>query len=44
MSADPHSVGQVRVNSAVQSFEEFGKALQCAKGKLMYPEKSCQVW
>jgi putative endopeptidase len=40
----PHSVGQVRVNSAVQNFEEFGKAFQCAKGKPMYPEKSCQVW
>jgi putative endopeptidase len=44
MSADPHSVGQVRVNSAVQNFEEFGKAFQCAKGKPMYPEKSCRVW
>ena len=44
MSADPHSVGQVRVNSAVQNFEEFGKTFQCAKGKPMYPEKSCRVW
>jgi putative endopeptidase len=44
MSADPHSVGQVRVNSAIQNFEEFGKAFQCAKGKPMYPEKSCRVW
>jgi putative endopeptidase len=44
MSADPHSVGAVRVNSAVQNFEEFGKAFQCAKGKPMYPEKSCRVW
>jgi putative endopeptidase len=44
MSSDPHSVGQVRVNSAVQNFEEFGKAFQCAKGKPMYPEKSCRVW
>jgi len=44
MSADPHSVGRVRVNSAVQNFEEFGKAFQCAKGKAMYPEKSCRVW
>lgn len=44
LSADPHSVGQVRVNSAVQNFEEFGKAFQCAKGKPMYPEKSCRVW
>jgi putative endopeptidase len=45
-SASPHSklVGQVRVNSAVQSFEEFGKAFQCARGKPMYPEKSCRVW
>jgi putative endopeptidase len=44
MSADPHSVGRVRVNSAIQNFEEFGKAFQCAKGKPMYPEKSCRVW
>jgi putative endopeptidase len=44
MSADPHSVGRVRVNVAVQNFEEFGKAFQCAKGKPMYPEKSCRVW
>jgi putative endopeptidase len=44
LSADPHSVGPVRVNSAVQNFEEFGKAFQCAKGKPMYPEKSCRVW
>ncbi len=43
-SADPFSVGQVRVNSAVQNFEEFGKAFQCAKGTPMYPEKSCRVW
>jgi putative endopeptidase len=34
----------VRVNSAVQNFEEFGKAFQCAKGKPMSPEKSCRVW
>jgi putative endopeptidase len=40
----PHSVGQVRVNGAVQNFEEFGNAFQCAKGKPMYPEKSCRVW
>jgi putative endopeptidase len=39
-----HSVERVRVNSAVQNFEEFGKAFQCAKGKPMYPEKSCRVW
>jgi len=44
LSNDPHSVGRVRVNSAVQNFEEFGKAFQCAKGKPMYPEKSCRVW
>ncbi|MCU1315542.1 MAG: family peptidase [Candidatus Acidoferrum typicum] len=44
MSADPHSVGRVRVNSAVQNFEEFGKAFQCAKGKPMVAEKSCRVW
>jgi putative endopeptidase len=44
MSADPHSVGRVRVNGAVQNFEEFGKAFQCAKGQPMYPEKSCRVW
>ncbi len=44
LSADPHSSGRVRVNSAVQNFEEFGKAFQCAKGKPMYPEKSCRVW
>ena len=43
-SADPYSAGGVRVNSAVQNFEEFGKAFQCAKGKPMYPEKSCRVW
>jgi putative endopeptidase len=43
-SADPYSVGQVRVNGAVQNFEEFGKAFQCAKGKPMYPERSCRVW
>jgi putative endopeptidase len=43
-SADPYSVGRVRVNGAVQNFEEFGKAFQCAKGTLLYPEKSCRVW
>jgi putative endopeptidase len=43
-TADPYSVGQVRVDGAVQNFEEFGKAFQCAKGKPMYPEKSCRVW
>jgi putative endopeptidase len=44
MSADPHSSGRARVNDAVGKFEEFGKAFQCAKGKPMYPEKSCRVW
>ena len=44
MSADPHSTRRVRVNDAVQNFEEFGEAFQCAKGKPMYPEKSCRVW
>jgi hypothetical protein len=29
---------------AVQNFEEFGKGVECAKGKPMYPEKSCRVW
>ena len=43
-AADPHSSGQVRVNDAVQNFEEFGKAFRCAKGKPLYPEKSCRVW
>ena len=43
-AADPYSVGHVRVNGAVQNFEEFGKAFQCAKGKPMYPEKSCRIW
>jgi putative endopeptidase len=43
-SADPHSTGRARVNGAVQNFEEFGEAFQCAKGKPMYPEKSCRVW
>jgi putative endopeptidase len=42
--AHPHSVGRARVNGAVQNFEEFGKAFQCAKGKPMYPETSCRVW
>ncbi|HEV7613658.1 MAG TPA: M13 family metallopeptidase [Steroidobacteraceae bacterium] len=44
ISADPLSVGRVRVNGAGQNFEEFGKAFQCAKGKPMSPEKSCRVW
>jgi putative endopeptidase len=43
-AADPYSVGHVRVNGAVQNFEEFGQAFQCAKGKPMVPEKSCRVW
>jgi putative endopeptidase len=42
--AHPRSVGQERVNGALQNFEEFGVAFQCAKGKPMYPEKSCRVW
>jgi putative endopeptidase len=44
MSENPHSSGQVRVNDAVQNFEEFAKAFQCTKGKPLYPEKSCRVW
>jgi putative endopeptidase len=43
-SADPYSIGQVRVDGAVQNFEEFGKAFQCTKGKPMYPDKECRVW
>jgi putative endopeptidase len=43
-SADPSSVARVRVNSAVENFDEFGKAFQCAKGTPLYPEKSCRVW
>jgi putative endopeptidase len=43
-SADPYSVGRVRVNGSVQNFEEFGKAFQCAKGTPMVPESSCRVW
>jgi putative endopeptidase len=43
-TADPHSSGQVRVNDAVRNFDEFGKAFQCTKGMLLYPEKSCHVW
>jgi putative endopeptidase len=42
--ADPYSVAQVRVNGAVQNFEEFGKAFQCTKGTPLFPEKSCRVW
>jgi putative endopeptidase len=37
-------VAQVRVNGAVQNFEEFGKAFQCTKGTPLFPEKSCRVW
>jgi putative endopeptidase len=44
MSADPHSVGRVRVNGAVQNFEEFGKVFACTKGQAMYPVSSCRVW
>jgi putative endopeptidase len=43
-SEHSHSAGRVRVNGAVQNFEEFGKAFQCTKGTPMYPEKSCRVW
>jgi putative endopeptidase len=43
-AADPYSVGRVRVNGAVQNFEEFGKAFQCTKGTPLNPEKSCRVW
>jgi putative endopeptidase len=44
MSADPNSSGHARVNDALQNFEEFGKAFQCAKGKPLYPEKSGRIW
>jgi putative endopeptidase len=44
MSTDPQSTGRVRVNEALRNFEEFGKAFRCAKGKPLYPEKSCRVW
>jgi putative endopeptidase len=44
MLTDPYSVGRVRVNDAVRSFEEFGKAFQCANGKPLHPEKYCRVW
>jgi len=43
-TANPHSSAQVRVNDAVQNFEEFAKTFQCTKGKPLYPEKSCRVW
>ena len=44
VAVEPQSVGRVRVDEAVQNFEEFGKAFQCTKGKPMFPEKSCRVW
>jgi putative endopeptidase len=43
-SVDPHSPARWRVNGTVQNFEEFGEAFKCAKGRPMYPEKSCRVW
>jgi putative endopeptidase len=43
-SADPSAPGRWRVNGTVQNFEEFGKAFKCARGRPMYPEKSCRVW
>jgi putative endopeptidase len=42
--ASVHSVARARVNDAVESFEEFGKAFQCTKGKPMYRETPCRVW
>jgi putative endopeptidase len=42
--ADPYLVGPVRVNGAVQNFEEFGKAFQCPKDAPLNPQKSCRVW
>jgi len=44
VSADPHSPGRWRVKGTVQNFEEFGNTFECAKGRPMYPEKSCRVW
>lgn len=43
-SADPSAPGRWRVNGTVQNIEEFAKAFKCAKGRPMYPEKSCRVW
>jgi putative endopeptidase len=43
-SVDPHSPARWRVNGTVQNLEEFGEAFKCAKGRPMYPEKSCRVW
>jgi putative endopeptidase len=43
-SADPSAPGRWRVNGTVQNFDEFGKAFKCARGRPMYPEKSCRVW
>jgi putative endopeptidase len=44
VSADPHSPGRWLVKGTVQNFEEFGNTFECAKGRPMYPEKSCRVW
>jgi putative endopeptidase len=41
---DPHSQDKWRVNGTVQNFDEFARAFGCAKGKPMYPAKSCRVW
>ncbi len=43
-AADPQSPGRVRVNGAIQNFEEFGKAFGCTKGTPMYPANVCRVW
>ena len=43
-AADPYSIGRVRVNGALQNFDEFGKAFQCIKATPLYPEKSCRIW
>jgi len=43
-SVDAHSPARWCVNGTVQNFEEFGEAFKCAKGRPMYPEKSCRVW
>jgi putative endopeptidase len=42
-AADPHSPARGRVNSAVQNFDEFGKAFGCTKGQPMYAANSCRV-
>jgi putative endopeptidase len=43
-ATDPQSPGRVRVNGAIQNFDEFGKAFGCSKGTPMYPANSCRVW